>query len=102
MIRAYRVAGLRCGHCVEILQRDLGRIPGVRRVHVVPAEQQLSVDFNPYFTRPSALVAAMRDAGFHPCELPLREETVEDWLRDLAAEAGSEVPGAEPDAEAPE
>lgn len=95
MIRAYKVAGLRCGHCVEILQRDLQRIPGVRRVSVWPAEQRLSVDFNPYFTRPTALVAAMRDAGFHPCEVPAPEETLADWARELGAEAA-------PEAEAPE
>jgi cation transport ATPase len=83
MIRSYRVHGLRCAHCVEILQRDLGRIPGVRRVTVVPSEQRLSVDFNPYFAKPTLLVAAMRDAGFHPVELPVREERLEDWLREF-------------------
>lgn len=84
MIRSYRVHGLRCGHCVEILQRDLSRIPGVRRVTVVPSEQRLTVDFNPYFAKSSMLVAAMRDAGFHPAELPVREERLEDWLREFA------------------
>ena len=87
MIRAYRVHGLRCGHCVEILQRDLSRIPGVRRVSIAPAEQRLSVEYNPYFAKPTLLVAAMRDAGFHPQELPVREETLEDWLRELVVES---------------
>ena len=84
MIRSYRVHGLRCGHCVEILQRDLSRIPGVRRVTFVPSEQRLSVDYNPYFAKPTLLVAAMRDAGFHPAELPVREDKLEDWLREFA------------------
>lgn len=86
MICAYRVHGLRCGHCVEILQRDLSRIPGVRRVSVRPADQRLSIDYNPYFAKPTLFVAAMRDAGFHPAAVPVREETLEDWLRELAAE----------------
>ena len=85
MIRDYRVHGLRCGHCVEILQRDLGRIPGVRRISIVPSEQRLSVDYNPYFAKPTLLVAAMRDAGFHPDEMPPREDRLEDWLREFAA-----------------
>jgi Cu2+-exporting ATPase len=91
MIRAYRVHGLRCGHCVEILQRDLNRIPGVRRVTIVPADQRVSVEYNPYFAKDSLLVAAMRDAGFHPAPLPVAEESLEDWLRDFAAR-GEEAP----------
>jgi copper chaperone CopZ len=85
MIRAYRVHGLRCAHCVEILRRDLGRIPGVRRVSIAPADQLVSVEYNPYFAKDSLLVAAMRDAGFHPAELPVREEKLENWLREMAA-----------------
>ena len=91
MIRAYRVHGLRCGHCVEILQRDLNRIPGVRRVSVAPADQRVSIEFNPYFAKDSLLVAAMRDAGFHPAPLPVAEESLEDWLREFAAR-GEEAP----------
>ncbi len=95
MIRAYRVHGLRCAHCVEILQRDLNRIPGVRRVTVVPADQRVSVEYNPYFAKHGLLVAAMRDAGFHPQEVPVREETLEEWLRQLVVEPPAPEPGGE-------
>ena len=66
MIRSFHVAGLRCGHCVEILERNLGRIFGVRRVAVRPAELEVDVDFDPYRASEELLVAAMRDSGFHP------------------------------------
>jgi copper chaperone CopZ len=85
MLRAYRVHGLRCGHCVEILNRDLKRIPGVRRVSIAPADQKVSVEFNPYFAKETLLVAAMRDAGFHPAPLPVPEDSLEDWLRAFVA-----------------
>jgi len=92
MIRAYRVHGLRCSHCVEILERDLRRIPGVRRVTVAPAEQCVSIEFNPYFAKDTLLVAAMRDAGFHPAALPVREDTLDDWLREFAHQKPDEKP----------
>jgi copper chaperone CopZ len=66
MIRSYHVAGLRCGHCVEILERDLGRIFGVRRVAVRPAQFEVEVDFDPFRASEELLLAAMRDSGFHP------------------------------------
>jgi copper chaperone CopZ len=66
MIRSFHVAGLRCGHCVEILERNLGRIFGVRRVAVRPAELEVDVDFDPYRASEEVLLAAMRDSGFHP------------------------------------
>ena len=70
MIRSFHVAGLRCGHCVEILERNLGRIFGVRRVAVRPAELAVDVDFDPFRASEELLVAAMRDSGFHPRPLP--------------------------------
>ena len=37
MIRLFRVHGIHCSHCVEILERSLYRTPGVRRVRDDPA-----------------------------------------------------------------
>ena len=71
MIRSFHVAGLRCGHCVEILERNLGRIFGVRRVSVRPAELAVEVDFDPFRASEEVLLAAMRDSGFHPRPLEL-------------------------------
>lgn len=76
MIRSFHVAGLRCGHCVEILERNLGRIFGVRRVAVRPAELEVDVDFDPFRASEELLVAAMRDSGFHPRPLAVSPATV--------------------------
>lgn len=76
MIRTYHVAGVRCGHCVEILERNLGRIFGVRRVAVRPAELEVDVDYDPFRASEELLLAAMRDSGFHPRPLVAPAHTV--------------------------
>jgi copper chaperone CopZ len=59
------VSGLRCAHCVQILERNLRRIPGVRRVEVRPADEQVEVDADPRLVSEGALSAAVRDSGLH-------------------------------------
>ena len=74
MIRLFRVHGIHCGHCVEILERSLYRTPGVRRVRIDPAGMaspagsagSIEVDCDPYRVSEEMLLAAMRDAGYHP------------------------------------
>lgn len=66
MIRAFHVRGVTCGHCVQILERSLGRIPGVRRAHVDGPAGHIDLDYNPYRVSDTMLTAAIRDAGFHP------------------------------------
>jgi len=59
------VSGLRCAHCVQILERNLRRIPGVRRVEVRPSDEQVEVDADPRLVSESVLSAAVRDSGLH-------------------------------------
>lgn len=66
MIRVFTVHGMRCGHCVEILRRNLMRVPGVRRVRVEPRDERVEVDCDRLRTSASVLLAVLRDAGFHP------------------------------------
>lgn len=81
------VAGLRCNHCVEILERNLRRLPGVRRVAVRPAEERVEVDADPRLVTPAVLAAAVRDSGLH----------VQGGKRPLW---DGDEPGGEPEAEA--
>lgn len=59
------VAGLRCAHCVQILERNLRRVPGVRRVEIRPADEQVEVDADPRLVSEAVLAAAVRDSGLH-------------------------------------
>lgn len=59
------VAGLRCAHCVEILGRNLRRLPGVRRVEIHPVDERVDVDADPRLVSEAALAAAVRDSGLH-------------------------------------
>ena len=59
------VAGLRCAHCVEVLERNLRRIPGVRRVEVHPVDERVEVDVDPRLVSAAGLAAAVRDSGLH-------------------------------------
>lgn len=64
-VRTLSVSGLRCAHCVQVLERNLRRVPGVRRVEVRPPREEVEVDFDPRFVQDSALEAAIRDSGLH-------------------------------------
>jgi copper chaperone CopZ len=59
------VSGLRCAHCVQILERNLRRIPGVRRVEIRPSDEQVEVDGDPRLVSEGVLTAAVRDSGLH-------------------------------------
>lgn len=66
MLRTFRVRGIHCPHCVEILEHALIRIPGVRTVRIRGVAGVIQVDCDPYRVNDSMLAAAMRDVGFHP------------------------------------
>lgn len=59
------VSGLRCAHCVQILERNLRRVPGVRRVEVRPTDEQVDVDADPRLVHDGVLSAAVRESGLH-------------------------------------
>ncbi len=67
------VSGLRCAHCVQILERNLRRVPGVRRVEVRPTDEQVDIDADPRLVSEAVLTAAVRDSGLHvqPARRPL-------------------------------
>lgn len=64
-VHTLSVSGLRCAHCVQVLERNLRRVPGVRRVEVRPPREEVEVDVDPRFAQVSALEAAIRDSGLH-------------------------------------
>lgn len=94
MNRRLEVRGLHCSHCIEILERDLQRLPGMRQVRIDPLGW-IEIDFDPYRVSDTMIVATIRDAGFHLA--PDRRPRFEDeapW-----PEPGGEEPPRPTDAE---
>lgn len=85
-----QVEGLRCAHCVQILERNLRRLPGVRGVEVRPSAEEVEVEVDPRLVSEEALGAAVRDSGLH-VHKPHRELFM---LDEPEAAAGEDEAGA--------
>jgi Cu2+-exporting ATPase len=59
-----QLAGMHCAACSGIIERALCRVPGVRSAQVSAAAEQATVRWDPELTRASALIAAVRGAGY--------------------------------------
>ncbi len=59
-----QLAGLRCAACTGIIEQALMRVPGVKAAEVSAAAERATVSWDPELTRPSALMAAVRAAGY--------------------------------------
>lgn len=59
-----QIGGITCAACSGILESALMRVDGVLEARVSAASQRASVRWDPARTRPSALVAAVRGAGY--------------------------------------
>lgn len=65
-LRVFTVAGMRCSHCAEIVERNLRRLPGVRGVRVTPLGGRVEIDAADRLVSDAVLAMVIRDAGFHP------------------------------------
>jgi Cu2+-exporting ATPase len=61
---ALQLSGMHCAACAGILEDAIGRVRGVRFVQVGAAAQRATVRWDPALTQPSALIAAVRAAGY--------------------------------------
>ena len=61
---SFQLAGLHCAACSGIIERALLRVAGVHSVQVSAAAERATVCWSPEGTRPSALIAAVRAAGY--------------------------------------
>lgn len=58
------LSGLHCAACAGIIEGALRGVAGVQAAHVAAASQLATVRWDPQATRPSALIAAVRAAGY--------------------------------------
>ena len=61
---ALQLAGMHCAACAGLIENALARVDGVCAVQVSAASERASVTWDPGRTRPSALIAAVRRAGY--------------------------------------
>lgn len=61
---AFQLGGMYCAACADLIEAALIAVPGVREAQVSSAAQRARVQWDPTLTRPSALVEAVRHAGY--------------------------------------
>ena len=61
---ALQLEGMHCAACAGIIESALMRVPGVHQAQVSAAAERASVQWDPEQTRASALIAAVRAAGY--------------------------------------
>lgn len=59
-----QLAGLHCAACAGLIEQALMRVDGVQGARVSAAARRATVSWDPARTRPSAMVAAVRAAGY--------------------------------------
>ncbi len=59
-----QLSGMHCAACTGLLEQALHAVPGVQTAHVTAATQRATVTWDPERTRVSALIEAVRRAGY--------------------------------------
>ena len=59
-----QLSGMYCAACAGLIEHAIHRVDGVRSVQVSAAAQRATVCWDPERTRPSALIEAVRGAGY--------------------------------------
>jgi len=72
---ALAITGMTCASCVAVIEKVVGRLPGVLRANVNLATERLAVAYDPSAIDESAIVTAVQKAGYgalplSPAQLP--------------------------------
>ncbi len=90
----YRVGGMACGFCVGTIEKALGRLPGVRAVHVSLAHEEALVEYDPARGAPVRFERTLGALGYAVRSLDRAraadeaQEELRRWRDDLAFAAG--------------
>jgi len=66
---AFAVSGMTCASCSAVIEKVVGRMPGVAAANVNLAMERLDVRFDPAVTTPAAIRAAVEGAGYGATEI---------------------------------
>ncbi len=61
---SFSLEGIRCGACVWLIEKRLGRLPGMRRAHVNMSTESLHVRWEDAACKPSDILRAVRELGY--------------------------------------
>ncbi len=61
---SFSLEGIRCGACVWLIEKRLGQVPGIRRVHVNMSTESLHVRWEESSCKPSNILRAVRELGY--------------------------------------
>ena len=94
-----QLAGMHCAACAGIIEQALACVDGVAAAQVSAASERASVTWDPERTRPSALIAAVRRAGYDAVpdaaaparEMRRREQRQALWRLFVAGFCGMQV-----------
>jgi copper ion binding protein len=60
----YRIGGMACGFCVASIGKAIGRMPGVKSVHVNLAHEETLIEFDPKRVAPQKFEQTLNDLGY--------------------------------------
>ena len=60
----YRIGGMACGFCVASIGKAIGRMPGVRSVHVNLAHEETLIEFDPDRVTPQKFAQTLNELGY--------------------------------------
>ncbi|MBI5419057.1 MAG: heavy metal translocating P-type ATPase [Deltaproteobacteria bacterium] len=85
------ISGIRCASCVWVIERYLGRKPGVSLVRVNHATGRAKIRFRPGSAGIAEIASWIRELGYapHPCETGELEESLRREKRDLLLRFGT-------------
>lgn len=66
--KSFTVTGMSCGHCEKAVREAAAQVPGVSSVVVDLKGGRATVSFDPGATTPTAIAAAITDAGYEAVE----------------------------------
>ena len=83
----YRIGGMACGFCVASIGKAIGRMPGVKSVHVNLAHEETLIEFDPGRVTPQKFEQTLNELGYTVRKLlalvPPRARVVRDGAQSL-------------------
>ncbi len=67
-----RIGGLKCEHCPPTIEKAVSEVAGVSQVHVNPATQVATIDFDPERAKIGEVLQAIRMVGYTPGTATMR------------------------------
>jgi len=76
------LSGMHCASCAMLIERTLGKTPGVQKATVNFAAEKVLIDFDEKLTDPQKLIAAIVKGGYGAQEIDAKDSEFEKKKRD--------------------